>query len=712
MWRYLVAFLVILGLSLCALAAWGRSAENCSFDSPPGQALCERFVTRDLNTLDSPEANATTYYDNTAATAVTCTDATEAKGIVDFDPAPGAQTWGICYGTTRLDFANILTSETQSVFKTIDTSSGTDPVADITTDTLILTGTAPIVVTGDATEDSVTISCSAASGSNAGCLSSTDWTAFNGKDGSTTNEINTITADDTNTTSGLAITAAGGAGILTSVATNTLTIATASTEANFLTNGTSPPACSGNGALYQHTNGALGTKLLLCMDGAYVGIDNPFSTKIDGGEIADNFAPAGSVTIDLATYSAGLRLPVTASNPSDSGRIVVDSTTGMLEWYDGSALRTLGDLKGTAPTLTFTDTTTSAVDWTVTVDADKMVVAPNGTSAWELRDASADPIVTMKTVISNTDQQIQAWAGGQTFTGNAVSAQALLGTASTDTFNNNITTTGYVSLLSLAGTWTGNSTIPIIEAITFVPTLANGGGTVPSYRVIRNQTTGTTSADKTVGSAYVLYDVPTYASTGGTLTVSDHSTVYSKPTYNQTSTGTAAYAVQSLAAVGASGTLTTRYGFAYAETTGAGTLTNQIAVDIAALTKAGTLNIGIRNASTTVWKPPSNQTIAAGNTINSNATLIGITAASAVTTSTTTPIVAGIADGQILRIVNNGATYAVTIACDDGSSSNCRAPASLRGFDTNRDCVVASYGYADFLWNSTASDWIGVYCGA
>jgi len=360
MWRYLVAFLVILGLSLCALAAWGRSAENCSFDSPPGQALCERFVTRDLNTLDSPEANATTYYDNTAATAVTCTDATEAKGIVDFDPAPGTQTWGICYGTTRLDFANILTSETQSVFKTIDTSSGTDPVADITTDTLILTGTAPIVVTGDATEDSVTISCSAASGSNAGCLSSTDWTAFNGKDGSTTNEINTITADDTNTTSGLAITAAGGAGILTSVVTNTLTIATASTEANFLTNGTSPPACSGYGALWQNQNAGAGNRLNLCVDGAFVGVDNPFGTRIDGNEWADEVILPGSGMLNLNTYSAGLRLAVTSSDPGLAGQLVIDSTSYAPQWYAGSALREAVTLDATQTITghkTFTSTT-------------------------------------------------------------------------------------------------------------------------------------------------------------------------------------------------------------------------------------------------------------------------------------------------------------------------------------------------------------------
>lgn len=50
------------------------------------------------------------------------------------------------------------TNELQNLFQTIDTSSGTDPVADTTTDTLIMTGTSPVVVTGNSAADSVTYS--------------------------------------------------------------------------------------------------------------------------------------------------------------------------------------------------------------------------------------------------------------------------------------------------------------------------------------------------------------------------------------------------------------------------------------------------------------------------------------------------------------------------------------------------------------------------
>lgn len=70
---------------------------------------------------------------------------------------------------------------TSDSFKTIDTSSGSDPVADSSTDTLTLTGTAPITVTGDSTTDSITIAMQAATTSLNGYLTSTDWNTFNGK---------------------------------------------------------------------------------------------------------------------------------------------------------------------------------------------------------------------------------------------------------------------------------------------------------------------------------------------------------------------------------------------------------------------------------------------------------------------------------------------------------------------------------------------------
>lgn len=58
----------------------------------------------------------------------------------------------------------------QNVFTTIACSSGTNPVADSSTDTLTLTGTAPLTVTGDSTTDTVTLAVTAASTSATGVV--------------------------------------------------------------------------------------------------------------------------------------------------------------------------------------------------------------------------------------------------------------------------------------------------------------------------------------------------------------------------------------------------------------------------------------------------------------------------------------------------------------------------------------------------------------
>lgn len=63
-------------------------------------------------------------------------------------------------------------------FKTIDCSSGTDPVADSATDTLVLTGGFGMTVTGDSSADSVTFANASAEvdNGNSGTSDTIDWT--------------------------------------------------------------------------------------------------------------------------------------------------------------------------------------------------------------------------------------------------------------------------------------------------------------------------------------------------------------------------------------------------------------------------------------------------------------------------------------------------------------------------------------------------------
>lgn len=135
------------------------------------------------------------------ADSVTDTLTLAGGGITAITTTAGSDT--VTITSTEVDGST--TNEIQNLFQTIDASSGTDPVADTSTDTLTVSGAGIVTVTGDSTTDTLTITGTEV-------------------DGSTSNEINTITGDNAATTSGLAITIAGGGINTTAVAGNTVTV--------------------------------------------------------------------------------------------------------------------------------------------------------------------------------------------------------------------------------------------------------------------------------------------------------------------------------------------------------------------------------------------------------------------------------------------------------------------------------------------------------
>ena len=129
---------------------------------------------------------------------------------------------------------------------------------------------------------------------------------------------------------------------------------------------------------------------------------------------------------------------------------------------------------------------------------------------------------------------------------------------------------------------------------------------------------------------------------------------------------------------------------------GSGTVTTFVGLDIAQVT-AATTNIGIRNASPTVYTPSSSQTLAAGTTVSPNATNLAITATGATTLTATPTITAGQA-GQVIQIVNVGSNAITFQSNATLSGSNLSLGATTR--------AVGAKGSLTLIYNSTLTRWV------
>jgi len=215
----------------------------------------------------------------------------ELESVLDLEDLQGslacADVTGCVENALTSEVDGSTTNELQNIFETIDAPSGTDPVADSTTDTLALAASGIVTITGNATTDTITIGATEVDGSTTneintvtadaggatsglgitlagGGIVSTarsgDTVTITGTevDGSTTNEINTITADSGGATSGLGITLAGGGIVATARSGNTVTITGTETDPQVGTVSTSGRFCTADGSAIQCATAANG----------------------------------------------------------------------------------------------------------------------------------------------------------------------------------------------------------------------------------------------------------------------------------------------------------------------------------------------------------------------------------------------------------------------------------------------------------------------
>jgi len=297
--------------------------------------------------------------------------------------------------------------------------------------------------------------------------------------------------------------------------------------------------------------------------------------------------------------------------------------------------------------------------------------------------------------------------------------------------NLDITGNGTLRGMNFSPTTTTTTAGPVIAGFQFAPALTHSGSgvdvpqvytinvegtstttgtdtysTASLMRHVRTYTTATTDADP-VSSLIAILNNPTVSSTGasGTVNVTTVGSLKHNPTVSLNASGTTMTLLEDIGVqvVGnyteTTGTLnvTNRTGFKFNDVANTGaSVENNIGLDIAALSTA-TNNIGIRNADTTVNTPPATVTVGAGFTLSPAATSSKINAATARTSSTTTAINDGVADGQVFTVINVDTTDIITIK-DQANTQ------------LGNDCVLMPRSSLIVQWSSDASDWIKVAC--
>ena len=201
-----------------------------------------------------------------------------------------------------------------------------------------------------------------------------------------------------------------------------------------------------------------------------------------------------------------------------------------------------------------------------------------------------------------------------------------------------------------------------------------------------------------------LNSIPTFTGDGAAVTVAGHYGLRDIPVAGILSGGTVTLtdvrSVHSGFTVNSGATVTARRGYHFADATGSGTVTTQIGMDIAVLTKGGT-NIGIRNASTTVWTPSVQTLTAVGNAIVADASVKRLDNTSGGSlTLTSAPTIADGQDGQRVLLFNSSANNVVIQDQGTLANSNLRLSATAITLAT-RDSI-------ELVFSSTVGDWIQV----
>lgn len=247
-----------------------------------------------------------------------------------------------------------------------------------------------------------------------------------------------------------------------------------------------------------------------------------------------------------------------------------------------------------------------------------------------------------------------------------------------------------ITLLQASGTFGISNLFFASATIKNDATLTGSLGSIACFTVLNSQLTiqGDTNAT-TVGTQASIFEGTKFSAiNGGTLAVTNFNQYTASP--GSVTTGV---------------TVTTRRGFMVNDYgTQSGTVTNNVGIDIANHS-LGTTNIGIRNASTTVYTPQTKTITATTDSISiaatNAATVIQLnnTSGSSKTLASAPTITDG-QNGQVITLFNSSANDVVLQDQGTLASSNLRLVASARTLST-RDSI-------QLMYSSTVGDWIEI----
>lgn len=701
-------------------------------DPSTGEVVADKYTGRDGNAQSPAVANVITLKDNYDGTVTVPVAEADKFKIADVNNASGTKDWRFLFGATSKIVSQLCdaTDGCTLSFKTISTPSGTSPVADSVTDTLTLSAGGIVTITGDSGTDTITISATEVDGSTTNEIQNIFQT-FDTPSG--TDPVADTSTDTLQFLTGNSITITGNStndSVTVGVTDNSITPTQLDETADYtftstsdivfngtaqMPHGTSLPGSCLSGQFFVDETGWPTQALKVCDDGGAWVTFTWFDSLIEPAEMPSIIVLEPNQVIRPGTNGSLFELAKTTSgtfpSSSNTGGIALYTTTDevvfratgggtpLVKLLDDTHAQTVAGVKtfssapvfsagytnngtgtysSTAPQITLTDTTSGDDDWFILVDADNLTIQNN--------TASSTGDLLVKNQAGSTLASIDQVGG---FEAAAVDQTV---------------PTGGIRGFLIDNTYTVDTIADVISGVNVGPTLNYTADPLLSEtQSAINPVYNITSVASVVGS-YVYQATPTYKATdaggtnnrtfSGTNSAGYYASIITSRTGDDTVTITEfSDFLAAGGTIGAGTTVTLLNGFRYTEPTNSGTLTTQKAVVIPFLS-AATNNFGLSNASVTEYPCTTAQTVATGGTITPNCTVKNITSTGTANLNASPSISDGGSNIQWIIVVNVG-TNQITIS--DNTNVQTNGPGTTQTLDSGE--------MIQLLWIPSLGDW-------